>query len=279
MTKLIRAGIKRMLKMRLLYVCFAIILFIDGFDMVKEYLTAETKASLPSADGYLMSGFLAIVILSAVFISSFIGSEHSFGTIRNKMTVGHKRLEIYFASFVVCEIGVMLMYALVWLLTGAIGTLLLGWFTYSTTDLLNRLIASLLAFTMLTALNVMIAFCIHSKSKSSVTAVIAAFIMMISSVMTIQILSEPEFYSTETMTEETIQLFEPSDDDPSLVKNPNYVSGTKRRMYQIIHDYCPVTQMIDVLDKFGTKDVLIPSCEIIVLMAAGMVIFKKRDLK
>ena len=278
MTKLIRAGIKRMLKNKLLYVCLGVLFFIDGVDIIKEYLTTPHD-SLPSPDGYLMSGFLAVFVLAAVLISSFLGSEHSFGTLRNKMTVGHGRLEIYFSSLIVCYTSVMILYAFVWLLSAGLGTLLLGGFQCSPRTLLVKFLVSFMAFTLLTALFVLMALCIHGKSKSSVTAVITAFVMMFTGVATIQMLSQPEYFPASEFTEEQLQGCKLCPDDPSLVVNPDYVTGSKRTMFLLAYDLCPASQILGSDEELPAKNVVIPLCEFAVFLAAGTVIFKKRDIK
>ena len=279
MTKIINAGIKRMFKLKLLYICFTVIFYVDGLDLILEYISAESKEMLPKLDGYLLSGFLAVVIMSAVFITSFLGSEHNFGTIRNKMIVGHGRLSIYLGNFIVCYTAVMMMYAFVWLLMLVLGIPMLGGFTFGTKELLVKIAVSLLAFTLLTALYVLIAMCIHSKSMSSVIAVISAFVMMIAGVMTIQILSEPEYIPVEQLVEEDRQMLETSPDDASLVSNPNYVKGTRRKIYELVHELCPVSQILDEQSDLAAKNVILPVGEFVLFLAAGMIVFKKRDIK
>ena len=47
-------------------------------------------------------------LVAAVFISLFVGSEYSDGTIRNKLVVGHSRMRIYLANLIVCSIACVL---------------------------------------------------------------------------------------------------------------------------------------------------------------------------
>ena len=279
MNKLIRAGIKRTFRIKTLYICMAVLFFIDGFDIIKEVLFPESGRDLPSPEGYLLSGFITLVLLAAVFISSFLGSEHQYGTLRNKIAVGHERLKLYMSSFIVCYIAVMIMYVFVWLLTGILGTLLLGGFTSSAKELCILLLISFLAFTMLTALFVLTGMCIHSKSLGSVTAVIAAFLIMFTGVMTVQILSAPQYIPADEIPTNMLSEYEPSEDDPSLLKNPDYVGGSRRKMIETVHKLCPVSQMIASSEEIDAEKILIPVAEIVVLMAAGMMIFTKRDLK
>lgn len=284
MNKLIRAGIKRTFRIKTLYICLAALFFIDGFDIIKEALFPEPGRELPSPEGYLLSGFLVLVLLAAVFISSFLGSEHQYGTLRNKIAVGHERLKLYMSSFIVCYAAVMIMYVFVWLLTGVLGTLLLGGFKSGAKELLWLMLISFLAFTMMTALFTLTGMCIHSKSLGSVTAVIAAFVIMFTGVMTVQILSQPQYIPADEIPANLLSEYEPSEDDPSLLKNPDYVGGSRRKMIETIHMLCPVSQILAAQipadsDRTDAAGVLIPAAETMVLMAAGMMIFIKRDLK
>ncbi|MCR4779873.1 MAG: hypothetical protein K5876_02115 [Ruminiclostridium sp.] len=60
-------------------------------------------------------------MIAAVVIGSFIGADHSSGTIRNKLAVGHARAAIYFADHIVCFSAVMII-----LLTGYASVFAIG---------------------------------------------------------------------------------------------------------------------------------------------------------
>ena len=278
MNKLIRAGIKRMFRIKTLYICLAVLFLIGGFDIIKEFLFREPGRDLPDPGGYLLSGFLTTVLLSAVFITSFLGAEHQYGTLRNKIVAGNNRLSIYVSSFIVCYAAVMIMYGFVWLETTFFGTLMLGGYTYGAKELLNLFLISFLGFTMLTALFVLIALCVHSKSLGSVSAVIAAFAIMICGVMTVQILSVPAFIPVEQIAAQDLPDYEKVPDDPSIVINPDYVDGGRRKVFETVHLLCPVSQMISSSEEPNAEGMLVSLAETVVLLASGMLIFKKRDL-
>ncbi|MBP5607384.1 MAG: ABC transporter permease subunit [Lachnospiraceae bacterium] len=279
MNKLIRAGFKRALRIKSLYICLAVLFFIDGLDIIKESIFPEPGRSLPEPEGYLVSAFLTMILLAAVFITSFLGSEHQYGTLRNKIAVGHERWKLYVSSFIVCYSAVMIMYVFTWVMTAVLGTLLLGGFKSSAKELFDMILISFLAFTMLTSLFVTAGLCIHSKSMSSVAAVIAAFLCMFAGVMTVQVLSTPEFIPAESIPAQLISEYEPAPGDPTLVINPDYVSGQRRKTYEAVHKLCPASQILTADAGVDTERVLIPLAETVILFAAGMLIFKKRDLK
>ena len=63
--------------------------------------------------------------LYAVFFSLFLSAEFSDGTVRNKLMVGHSRVHIYLADYLVC-LAACLAFAAMWLLGGLPGLLWMG---------------------------------------------------------------------------------------------------------------------------------------------------------
>lgn len=279
MNKLIRAGLKRVFRIKTIYLCLAVLFLNDGFDIMKESLFPEPGRSIPDPEGYLMSAFLTMILLTAVFITSFLGSEYQYGTLRNKIAVGHERWQLYVGSFVVCYSAVLIMYVFVWGVTAVFGTLFLRGFKSDIKELAATGLVSFLAFTMLTALFVLVGLCIQSKSAGSVAAVILAFLCMITGVMTVQILSAPQFIPADSIPAQFISEYKPVPEDPTLLINPDYVEGSRRKMFEMVHKLCPASQMLTAEEGIDAERVLIPITETVVLFAAGMLVFQKRDLK
>lgn len=276
MSKLLNAGFARLFRSKVLQICLILLSLATGGAIILNRLTG-TQGDMP--DSFLLSGLMMLSVMTAVLTVTFLGSEHQFGTIRNKLIIGHGRAAVYGSSFLVCFAGMLMMFALVWILSLVFGNLLMGGFAKSSQVLLVLLLRSFLAMTALTALYTAAGLCIQSKSVSSIAGVICAFVMLIASVAIIQMLMEPEFYPADqvVMTEDI--TYETAPEDPSLVINPYYLSGTRRVVYQAINDLCPVSQMLEESGDLTAKAVLIPAAEIVFLMGAGLCIFRKRDLK
>ena len=69
-----------------------------------------------------------MVVLSAVLASLFLGTEHSDGTIRNKIIVGNRRHEIYLANLGATYLGSLFLCACFLVPYLAVGIPLLGFY-------------------------------------------------------------------------------------------------------------------------------------------------------
>ena len=72
---------------------------------VFEYFIMRYMENINSMDYFLNLDFVLFGIISAVFISIFIGTEYSDGTIRNKLIAGHSRTAIYISNLLICIVA------------------------------------------------------------------------------------------------------------------------------------------------------------------------------
>ena len=105
MRKLLSANFSRLWKSKtfwfLLTALFALCLALslDKIWQVRSLLAAGYARAI---DKRLFSEAPYIGAFQAVFISFFLGTEYSDGTIRNKLVVGHQRGHIFLSNFIVC---------------------------------------------------------------------------------------------------------------------------------------------------------------------------------
>ena len=57
----------------------------------------------------LFMGMTVLPLAAAVFIAFFASADHGDHTVRNKVIVGHGRVQIYLARSIVCAVAVLLM--------------------------------------------------------------------------------------------------------------------------------------------------------------------------
>ena len=102
-------------------------------------------------------------------------------------------------------------------------------------------------------------------------------ILFFAGMIVMQRLQEPEIYDAYSYTDEDgVMVHE--DAQP----NPNYLTGTKRKFYEFLNDANPMGQMVQYTNIRVEKPglLMLYSFGIILLStAAGVVIFRKKDVK
>lgn len=102
MSRLIISSLTRLFQRVIFWICF-IGMFLYGVFMAFA-TTPENVLSFSFESCFF--GFAPVMgLVSAIFISLFVGSEYSDGTMRNKVAVGHTRFSIYLSNFIACSIA------------------------------------------------------------------------------------------------------------------------------------------------------------------------------
>ncbi len=286
MSKLISANFTRLFKSGVfkLYMIFSV--GISAFMILMRYLdyqrNIEEYAKLPpeyhTMDGILFVSLLYILFAVPVLVGNFVGTEYSDGTIRNKLIVGHKRSNIYFANLIVCSAGVLIGVIIHILINCTVGAALCGMEVLTVPKILEITLYMIIAFISVTALMIMITMFVNSKAGASVAVLIVTMIMFVATLTISNKLSQPEYYEGgKYFDEETQELVEIERE-----KNPDYLTGTKRKIYQTIYDVIPVSHMYESAmtstenaGKFAGYDGII----LVVTTALGIILFRKKDLK
>ena len=115
MRKLLSANFARLWKSKIFWTLEG---FCFGFGVFTYILVAINTRNLGQgwleyeAHAYFYFPFLFIAAIIAIFACFFIGNDYSDGTIRNKLIVGHSRMNIYFSFFlIVCIASVLFLLA------------------------------------------------------------------------------------------------------------------------------------------------------------------------
>ncbi len=223
--------------------------------------------------------FIFYQILSIAFaavISLIVGTEYSDGTIRNKVIVGHTRAEIYFSMLITNMEASVIAIAVHGVVTYVIGYFLFGGFTISLGQTIAYILCSLLANLVFIAIFVAIAMNCSNKAVTAVVSMIIAIVVIFVANIAGNKLIEPEMtYDGITITADGIQYGD-------LIKNPSYVSGFKRNVWEFIYDFLPSGQLIQIQQL--KLDNLIYSAVLSVLFFAsvtivGYILFRKKDIK
>lgn len=280
MIKLLRSNFSRLKKNRLFWLALLLMVAVPLYAVgvrYYDYVIAQ-ETIWETADGLWFVGGMYMSVVASVFISLFVGTEFSDGTIRNKLTVGHTRSEIYFSNLFTCS-AVSLFYHFVFIavLFGAGSLLLKTWNTPAKTLVILTAL-SLVTVIAMSAIFTMLAMLIHSRSAGAVTAMLVAMGMLIVTMTVNAILSAPEFIDNAFHMTDVGEVVK---SDP--IPNPRYVTGLEREMYQHILNLIPTGQMA----QFGNMDytsemAYLPLYAVIVAVvctAVGLVAFRRKDIR
>lgn len=196
---------------------------------------------------------------------------------RNKLTVGHRRSDIYFANLIVCTAGSFIMLAALFLSGGLLGFALFGGFTYDAGTLLWLVLCCFLLTAALSAIDVLVVMCCQNKAVAAVLSLALVLVMLFAGSYLDSVLNEPEMqYGAMVVHEDGVMEFV----DPG--PNPHYVSGMTRTVMAITEDIIPMGQAMQINNFALERSARWPLLSIAVFTAVsalGYAIFKKKDIK
>ena len=270
MYKLLKAGLFRLRKDIIFWIFTFFTLGIAGFTLFRynpnEYIL----------DKFVNEFIMYIGIFIAIFVSIFVGKEHSEGIIRNKIIVGHKRINIYLSNLIISVITTIF-YELIYLIL----MLIIG------IPLFGKLQMPLSEFAMsiLNIFLVIIAYCsifnfitmLSSEVTISTTICIIFFIVMFVIVSALSLTVNTSKYITNTFWDEQGQPHTISQE-----LNPNYPGEEKIKIAKTIYYFIPQGQANDIangktedLSEFPIYSIAL----IIFVNLGGIYLFNKKELK
>lgn len=120
-----------------------------------------------------------IMIFLSVFITSFICTDYSCQTIRNKLFVGHSREAIYFSNFITVWIGSIIITAAYWITLLAISVFVGFEVGMPPNEFCFLILIKIAAVTALVSLYVLLSELVTSKSKAVTAALILSLFFTI----------------------------------------------------------------------------------------------------
>ncbi|MCM1272923.1 MAG: ABC transporter permease [Clostridium sp.] len=284
MSKLLSAELHRLFKSNLYKVYMAVSVLVSAVLVISRWrdvrLNTSIYENLPveyrKADDVIFVGSLVCVFLMAIFTGLFVGTEYSDGTIRNKLIVGHKRSNIYLSKLVVCITANIMVYVLSAMVSWGLGSLLLG-VNMTFGEFFERTVKLLFLVIAMTALLLLFAMLIQSKAAGSVACLALMIVLIVASVFVQQKLDAPEYFDDLAYYDMDTGEYVREDKHE---KNPYYVSGKKRAVYEFVNDFLPSGQLFQIC-AFNPKNSIMLYDGIILIgtTLAGVVIFKKKNLK
>lgn len=279
MSRLLCADFAKLKKNRFFWLCIIGMVGFGLFMKIMEYITMQQYADeAPPLDSMLSVYSMVIGFLTAAFVSLFVGTEYSDGTIRNKIIIGHSRAAIYFSNLITCSAAGFFM-CLAYLLPAlAAGIPLCGIKTADFRYLAGMILCSFIMTLAFTSLCTLVGMLCQNKAMTAVITILSVCLLFAASVYISAKLNEPETYPEISAFADDGSVIDARD-----VPNPGYVRGTQRQIYEFLDEFLPTGQSV-ILTR-GDKDAsfLLMSAYSagITAVAAGMgiFIFRKRDIK
>lgn len=285
-----------MWKSKPFWVCLILTLVLAAVNAIE--INPEDMSWTHTTGTMILHGGSNSVLFASIFAALFLGTDYACGTIRNKLDVGHSRVDVYFSSLITVTTGTLIISA-VYTLPSIFKTIVWGKeLGMPTNEFLLDISILVCAMIALSAIFTLIGMLISEKSLTTTFTIILAIVMLIGSAVILQFLSHPEYipesqitaredlesdgmppfvagYVTETETTE-------DGSDYNLVPNPLYVTGMKRDIMTAIIDVLPGGQIIRLESNQLHNPKLYPLYSlgvIAVSTTAGVLIFRRKDLK
>ena len=269
MLKLLRANFFRLWQSKALWLCTG-----GAFAFSTAFLLKLQVDGGTALDEVFCQVFPFLPLLYAAFLSLFLGTEYQDGTLRNKIVTGHARWKVYAASLLSGIAGCWVI-LLGWLLSAPIGALKFGWFRAPAAGLALELAVALGIVAALAAVLTLLGMLLPNRAVAAVLAMLLALGLLLLGSVFYNTLCEPEYLSGLVMTDNGIEMGEPS-------PNPNYVSGTMRTVFQFLVDTLPTGQSILLANQeLGRPGLSLAASAGIVLLCSGCgtAAFRRKDLK
>ena len=294
MSKLLRADLTRLFKSKIFWTGVIFMAGLAGFACWTKWRDSQDFPDYYNPpDGLLFAGTNYIGIVIAVVLGIFIGTDYSHGTIRNKHVIGHSRVKMYLSDLITgVTASLMIHIAHTAVIVGASAAGITRPFEMSAGNIAALFFTSVFTVAALSSIFVLVCMLIPSRSVGAVAAMILSLALIIAANTIYFRLREKEYtqpYNFTIMTDsgEEIEIEQES------VKNPKYLTGAKRKVYQLLEDMLPNNQILLFSDGASGKQLgedgempdhtawfpLYSLGLMAVTTAAGVLVFRRKDLK
>ena len=272
MKNLLTANAFRMFRHKAFWAAAAFLALYGGFEAVGLYRQGEAALSYG-----LFAGVTFLGVALAAFCSFFLGTEYQDGALRNKVSAGYRRSQIYLSGLLICLLGgglIWCAYEGIYLL---VGRLLLGGEHMDWGAVAGKLLTVLFLILSYVALYTCLGSLPQNKATLTAVALLLSFAMLFCGLYLYNRLDEPPVYPAEIQQQER--------EMEQGARNPYYLQGTAREVYEVLYDLLPNGQGMQILsDTLDTPEEGAALAGISlgtagVWTALGLVVFQRRDLR
>lgn len=242
MSKLLRAGFRRYLHGRVLWICLALSLAVG-------ILNGRHLSEASTFDSMHIYGQ---ILIFAILISISVGTEYGEGGFRNKIVIGYTKGEIFWSEWLIAMLLSAVMFSVC-----MIPSLIMGRhnFTYMSFD---SVVVITVAMLLCNFASVAFSLFIHSvMSGKTVSTIVNLGLILCMAFTVFQIdynLNYDEFIyrSTNEYTPQDGVELEHNEEEFVAIKNPRYVDEPLRTVLKSLLNFSAEGQMIQYADVLGS---------------------------
>lgn len=275
MNKLLAANFMCLRKNKCFWAGMVLMMVLGIYFPVLRYISAEQDGLFYNVDSCFCFCAIFVPIVLSVFCSLFVGTEYSDGTIRNKIMVGHQRMSVYLAGLLVNMAAALMLCAAFFLVYLCVGLPLLGSFETERRVVLLLVLAVFILCITCASIYTMISILCNSKAVSAVICILCVFMMLTAGTYINSRLQEPETFPGYTY-EVNGEVQNEGEE-----KNPHYLEGTQRQVYEFLYDFLPGGQMVQCSVMESGNPLLLVGYSVIIFVVTtfgGIVFFRKKNI-
>lgn len=279
MRKLLSANLSRLRRDKIFWIILLVTLVFSLLYICNSARSAEVMEEsgyvVILEDYYFQLAPFAGMVFS-IYISLFLGAEIGDGVLRNKLIVGHTRVQVYLANFLTCFLA-CLCFLTVWLLAGLPGLRMIGPFDMGWNGYVVYVCLAVCVTAAFTAVFTFAGTMCNNKALTVVVTLVVWLAMLLAASGLYDRLCEPEMQSGVVLMTETQQL-EMLDPTP----NPLYLGGAARQAVECLMDLLPTGQAIRLANAEIGNPLRPLLCSLLLTVAVtglGLACFRKKDIR
>jgi len=274
MIKLLNAGFERLRKSKLFLALIIFSIMLAIFMIYTRYSDMKKYEEVIEVEQIMLNYSTIVGIIIAIFASLFLGVEYSDGAIRNKISIGHKRLNIYLSNLVIVTITSLLSYIIFLGIDAGIGIPIFGGITIELSKLIMLLCCIFITIIAYSSIFTFLAMIISNKTITAIVSIMLSFGMMMVALTCFNILETPPTIQQAVMTDGQTKIQE--------IQNPKYPSDEKKKICQTLLDCNPAGQMFQIAGRSTKNLSILPLYSLgvlIVFTGTGLILFSRKELK
>ena len=275
MRRLLRADIHSLFLDKV-FIALAVFSFILGLTLPVLGLVNEIRYNeYKEFEDYFFFFLPVFSLMISSYVSIFVGKSFDWGTVKNKITVGHSRRDIYLSFLIVSMVGTLAFIALFLIPYSVFGSLVYEDMSISFKALVLVLISAVLVLFSVTAISVALMETIGSRVISMIVSLFVVFALLLIGNYAEELLNEPEMISNSMIMVDGVFQF--ADSYP----NPRFLTESKRWIYEALRDATLGGQMSQIMNMECNwiRVSLYSVFSSILATLVGCIIFSRKDLK